>query len=102
MMQMDFDFPPATVAMVGQQTNLDRFVLLGGKEVRMTEGMAINVAIATNGSRIFGTPLFHTPNLLGERDTAAAISGNYRRLEVIGQRKDQMYFSFRDRAGKPL
>src|SRR5580698_4716823 len=95
-MQMDLNFSPTGVAMLGEHLKQAFFVLLGRIKISVDEWAAIMVPPAVDDFGIFAGPIFEAALLLGERDTLLAIGGIDGGFEVIGQAKNHMY-GVRDR-----
>src|ERR1700675_1362085 len=90
-MQMDLDFSPASVAVIGEHLKQPLVVLLSGIEVGVNERAAVVVAPVVGNFGIFAHPRFQAALLFGARDALLAVFGIDRRFEMIGQGKDQMH-----------
>src|ERR1019366_7766948 len=90
-MQMDLDFSPAGMAVLGEHLEQALVVLLGGIEVGVDEWAAIVVSPAVDYFGIFSRPPFQAALLLGTRDTLLAVFGIDGRFEMIGHGKDQVH-----------
>src|SRR5580698_5659115 len=90
-MQMDLNFSPTGVAMLGEHLKQTFFVLLGRIKISVDEWAAIMVPPAVDDFGIFTGPIFETAFLLGERDTLLAIGGIDGRFEMIGHSKNDMH-----------
>ena len=89
--QMDLDFSPASVAVIGEHLEQPLVVLLSGIEVGVNKRAAVVVAPVVGNFGIFAHPRFQAALLLGARDALLAVFGIDRRFEMIGQGKDQMH-----------
>ena len=88
--QVDLDFSPTGVAVVGKQVEQTLVVLLGGIKISVDERAAIVVTPGIDDLGILARPPFHAALLLGTRDAFLAICGIDGRLEVIGESKDDV------------
>src|ERR1700687_837132 len=87
---MNFNFSPAGLAVVGEHLEQALVVLLGGVEVGVNERAAIVVAPVVDGFGILARPPFQAALLLGARGVLLAVFGNDGGFEMIGQGKDQV------------
>src|SRR5260370_35152491 len=68
-MQMDLDFSPASVAVIGEHLEQPLVVLLSGIEVGVNKRAAAGVAPVVGNFGIFAHPRFQAALLLGASDT---------------------------------
>ena len=86
-MEVNFDFSPTSVAMVGEHLDQALVVLFGGIEVSVNERAAVVIAKAVDDFRILASPRFKATLLFGARDALMAVFGIDGRLEMIGEAK---------------
>ena len=89
--QMDLDFSPAGVAVIGEHLEQALVILLGRIEVSVVKRAAIVVAPEVDDFGIVANPGFQPALLLGTRGALLAVFRNNGRLEMIGQSKDQVH-----------
>src|ERR1700675_1337842 len=89
--QMDLDFSPASMAVIGEHLEQSLVVLLGGIEGGGDKRAAVVVSRAVDYFGIFACPRFQAALLLGARYALLAVFGIDGRFEMIGQGKDQMH-----------
>ena len=89
--QMDLDFSPASVAVIGEHIEQALVVLLGGIEVGVNKRATVVVAPAVDNFGIFAHPRFQAALLLGARGALLTVFGIDGRFEMIGQGKDQVH-----------
>src|SRR5712671_3448720 len=82
--QMDLDFSPASVAVIGEHLDQALVVLLGGIEVGVNKRAAVVVSPLVDNFGIFAHPRFQAALLLGARDALLAVFGIDGRFEMIG------------------
>jgi len=96
MMEMDFDFSPASFAVFSQPLNEELVVLLGREEVGVPQRIAIGVTVRSGDLGVPPAPLIHAPSLLILTRIAPGRSPrNERWLEVIGYRQDEVKWALR-------
>ena len=83
-MQMNLDFSPASMAMIGQHFQQAFVVLLGGIEIRVGQRAAIVIAPGIGYFGIFSRPPFQTAFLLGTWNALQTIRGIDAGFEMIG------------------
>ena len=83
-MQMNLDFAPALVAMVGQPLHKGLVVLLGRIKICVTEGMALMIAIGVDELRKDPAPILEATLLFVVRSPSSSVFGYDTRLEMIG------------------
>src|ERR1035437_6096891 len=101
-MQVNFNSPPPAVTVLGNAVDQTAVVLFGRIEVSMYQGPPFLVTPPIDGSRIFGTPVFHPALLFRKRCTGSTVFGHNGRLDMIGKSDDQMHLATRSTASKPL
>src|SRR6266849_10484136 len=79
--QMDLDFSPASVAVIGEHLEQSLVVLLGGIEIGVDKRAAVVVSPAVDYFGIFAHPRFQAAFLLGARYALLAVFGIDGRLE---------------------
>ena len=89
--EMDFDFAPASVAMVGKHIEQAFVILLRGIEIGVNQRLAIVVSPSVDYFRIFARPPFQTAFLFWPRSALLTIFGYDAWFEMIGQGDDQMH-----------
>src|SRR5208282_3731809 len=89
--QMDLDFSPAGMAMLGEHLDQPLVVLLGRVEVGVDKRTAIVVSPAVDDFGIFARPPLQPAFLLRTRGARLAATGNNGRFEMVGQGKDEMH-----------
>src|ERR1039458_8132935 len=82
--QMDFDFSPAGMAVSGEHFEQDFVVLLGGIEVGMDKRAAIVVAPEVDDFGIFARPQFQATLPPRPRGALPAVLGNDGGVGMIG------------------
>src|SRR6266851_9443738 len=90
-MQMDFDFSPASVAVIGEHLEQPLVVLLSGIEVGVNKRAAVVVAPVVGNFGIFADPRIEAALLLGARDALLTVFGIDGRFEMIGQCEDHVH-----------
>src|SRR5260370_10789040 len=90
-MQMDLDFSPASVAVIGEHLEQPLGVLSSGIEVGVNKRALVVVSPAVDNFGIFAHPGFQAALLLGTRDAFLAVLGIDGWLEMISQGNDQMH-----------
>src|SRR6266849_11043926 len=73
--QMDLDFSPASVAVIGEHLEQSLVVLLSGIEVGVNKRAAVVVAPVVGNFGIFAHPRFQAALLLGARNALLAVFG---------------------------
>jgi hypothetical protein len=101
-MQVNFKFAPTFVTMRRKPIDQSPVILFRGKEVSMNKGAALLVSPRLDRARVFRTPPFHPPILLGKGSMRPAVFRDNRGFKMIGENEDQMHNSSGTRAGKPL
>src|SRR5579862_54082 len=89
-MEMDLDFSPAGMAMIGQHLEQAFVILLGGIKVSVDEWPPVRISPAVDDFWVFARPPFQATLLLWARGALLAVFGNDARLEMIGKGDDQM------------
>ena len=89
--QLDLNFSPAGMAVLGEHLEQALVVLLGGIEVGVDKWAAIVVSPAVDDFGIFARPPFQAALLLGTRDALLAVFGIDGGFEMIGHGKDQVH-----------
>src|ERR1700677_1956425 len=84
-MEMDLNFSPTGVAMLGQPLEQALIVLLGRIKIGMQQWAAVVVSPTVENFRVFGRPIFQATLLLRVRDALTAIRRIDGGFEVIGQ-----------------
>src|SRR5215472_5816482 len=87
-MEVNFYFAPAVMAMFGKLLNQGMVVLFRGIEIGMNKRLAVVIPPLLGSLRIVPTPGFQTPFLLVIWSSGSSILGHDSRFEVIGQRND--------------
>src|SRR5208282_31260 len=90
-MQVNLDFSPASMAVLGQHLQQALVVLLGGIEVGVDQRTAIMVAPAVDDFGIFARPPFQATLLLVARDALIAVFRDNGGFEMIGPGEDQVH-----------
>src|ERR1700675_983293 len=98
MMQMNFNFSPAGMTVVGQQLHESLVLLFSWIEVGVDKRSPIVVPPTIHGLGILAAPPFQAAFLLGPGDTLFAPFRINCRLEMIGHRDHEMYGTTRRRA----
>jgi hypothetical protein len=92
-MQVDFNFSPTCVAVVGEHFDQVLVILLGGIEVGVNEWSAIVIAKIVDYFRILARPRFEATLLLRPRDALLAVFGIDGGFEVVSECEDDMDWS---------
>jgi hypothetical protein len=82
--EMNLDFSPAGMAVIGEHIEQALVVLLGGVEVRVDKRTAIGISPAVDHFGIFARPPLHPAFLLRTRGALLAVSENNTRFKMIG------------------
>jgi hypothetical protein len=88
--QVNLDFSPASMAVLGEHLEQALVVLLGGIEVGVDERAAIEITPAVDDFGIFADPRFEAALLLGTRGALRAATGSDGGFEMIGEDKDEV------------
>src|SRR4029077_9835663 len=91
MVQMDLDFSPTGVAVIGEHLEQALVILFGRIEVSVVKRAAIVVAPAVHDFGIFANPELQPALLLGARSALLAVFRDNAWFEMIGQSKDQVH-----------
>jgi hypothetical protein len=101
-MQVDFNFSPAGMTMIGNAVDQTSVILLRRIEVSVYQRPPFLVAPPIHSSRVCGAPVFHAALLFGKGGARSTIFRHNGRFEVIGNSNDQMQGAARSGSGKPL
>jgi hypothetical protein len=87
-MQVDFNFSPVGVTVLGNAVDQSAVVLLGRVEVSMYERPTLLITPQVHRLGIVGTPVVYPALLFRERRTQSRAFGQNSRLEMIGKYND--------------
>ncbi len=90
MVEMDLHLAPPVVTVLGQAVDQRLVKLLRRIEIRVAEREAVTVPVGVGHLRVLAAPPLQPALLLVQVGMAAGHAGHDRRLEVIGERDDQM------------
>jgi hypothetical protein len=101
MMQVNFNFSPARMAVLGESTHKKPVVLFGWIKIRVNEWLPFGVTKLAEPARILPAPVLEPSLLFVERSTLRPATEHNRRFEVIGHAENQVH-SIRNSPDKPL
>ena len=90
MVQVDFDLTPAGVAVFRQAVDEHLVVLLGRVEVGVPQRIPVGIAPRRHRLRVGAAPALQAALLLLRTRVGRGCLGHDRRLEVVGQRDDEI------------
>src|SRR3977135_3503799 len=89
--QMDLDFSPAGVAVIGEHIEQALVLLLGRIKGSVVKRAPLGVAPSVDDFGILANPRLQPALLLETRGTLLAVFRNDGRFEMIGQGKNQVH-----------
>jgi hypothetical protein len=87
---MDFNFPPASMAVIGEHIEDAFVILLRRVEVSVYKRAAVRVSPSVRYFRIIARPPLHSALLLSARSPLLTVFWNNARFEMISESNDKV------------